>query len=292
MFAVLEETQLLPYIAFVFGLLIGSFLNVVIYRIPKMMELGWEAEYAAYAAQKAGNDPSQVPIERFNLLTPASTCRQCGHRIRWYENIPIVSYVFLLRGKCATCKTPIGLRYPLVELVTGLLAAWCAWRYGAQAQALMWFVFAAIMLTLALIDWDTTYLPDSLTLPLMWAGLLAASQNLSGISLNQALWGAVVGYLSLWSVYWAFKLATGKEGMGYGDFKLFAALGAWFGAIALIPIILLAAISGAVIGIVMKATNGLREGRYVPFGPFLALGGALVWFAGTATVLRWIGLAA
>lgn len=289
MFLLLEEVHILPYVAIVFGLLVGSFLNVVIYRIPKMLELGWEAEHAAYAAQKAGTEPSQIQTKHFNLVTPPSRCRQCGHRIRWYENIPIISYL-VLRGKCTTCNTPIGARYPLVELVTGLLAGWCAWRYGAQWQAVIWFVFAATMLALALIDWDTTYLPDYLTLPLMWGGLLVASQNLGNISINQALWGAVIGYMSLWSVYWAFKLATGKEGMGYGDFKLFAALGAWFGAVALIPIILLAAVSGAIIGLAMKATDGLREGRYVPFGPFLALGSAVVWFAGTATVLGWLGL--
>lgn len=290
MFTALGDTHLFPYIFFVFGLLIGSFLNVVIYRIPKMLELGWETEHAVYAAQKTGIDPEQLPPPKhFNLITPTSRCRQCEHQIRWYENIPIISYL-VLRGKCTACKTPIGLRYPLVELVTGMLAAWCAWHYGATPQAMMWFAFAAVMLALALIDWDTTYLPDYLTLPLMWGGLLMASKNLSGITLNQALWGAVIGYMSLWLVYWAFKLLTGKEGMGYGDFKLFAALGAWFGATALIPIILLAAVSGSVIGIAMKSTGGLHEGRYVPFGPFLALGGALVWFAGTPTVLNWIGL--
>ncbi len=290
MFLVLEEAQLLPYLAFIFGLLVGSFLNVVIYRIPKMMELGWEAEHAAYAAQKLGATPNQSPVKKFNLVTPASTCRECGHLIRWYENIPVISYVFLLRGKCATCKTPIGIRYPLVELTTGLLASWCAWRYGANWQALVWFAFITVLFSLALIDWDTTYLPDQLTLPLMWGGLIAASRNLTDVPLNQSLWGAVIGYVSLWSIYWIFKLLTGKEGMGYGDFKLLAALGAWFGAIALIPIILLAAVSGSTIGIIMKITSSLREGRYVPFGPFLALGAALLWFAGASNVLRWIGL--
>ncbi|MDO5654441.1 MAG: A24 family peptidase [Brachymonas sp.] len=271
-------------------MLIGSFLNVVVYRVPKMMELGWEAEHAAYAAQKAGKElPPADPRKRFNLLTPPSRCRQCGHRIRWYENIPVISYLVLC-GKCRKCGTSIGLRYPLVELTTAVLAWWCATRYGMQWPALAWFFFSACLLCLVLIDWDTTYLPDSLTLPLLWAGLLATTQGWTGISLGSAVWGASLGYLSLWLVYWGFKLATGKEGMGYGDFKLFAALGAWLGAPALLPIIILAAVIGAIVGIAMKFASQLREGRYVPFGPFLGLGGGAVWLLGAPTVLRMMGL--
>ncbi|MDO4769402.1 MAG: A24 family peptidase [Brachymonas sp.] len=274
----------------VLGLLVGSFLNVVIYRLPRMMERGWAAEHAAYAAQQAGQElPVASAKQRFNLLTPPSRCRQCGHRVRWYENIPIISYL-ALRGKCASCKTPIGIRYPLVELVTALVAGWCVHHYGLQWQALAWFFFGATLICLTLIDWDTTYLPDSLTLPLLWAGLLLATVNATGISLNSAVWGAAIGYLSLWSIYWAFKLLTGKEGMGFGDFKLFAALGAWFGVTALIPIILMAAVIGSIIGIVMKFGGQLREGGYVPFGPFLALGGAVVWFFGAQELMQMVGL--
>ena len=286
----MEETTLYCALAALFGLLVGSFLNVVIYRVPRMMELGWAREHAAYAAQQAGQEaPAADAQQRFNLLTPPSRCRQCGHRVRWYENIPVVSYL-ALRGKCASCKTPIGMRYPLVELVTAAVAWWCVYRYGLQWQALAWFFFGACLICLTLIDWDTTYLPDDITLPLLWAGLLLATLGTTGISLNSAVWGAAIGYLSLWSIYWGFKLITGKEGMGFGDFKLFAALGAWLGTEALIPVILMAAVVGAIVGIAMKFGNQLREGGYVPFGPFLALGGAAVWLFGAHNLMRLIGL--
>ena len=286
----MEETTLYCALAALFGLLVGSFLNVVIYRVPRMMELGWAREHAAYAAQQAGQEaPAADAPQRFNLLTPPSRCRQCGHRVRWYENIPVVSYL-ALRGKCASCKTPIGMRYPLVELVTAAVAWWCVYRYGLQWQALAWFFFGACLICLTLIDWDTTYLPDDITLPLLWAGLLLATLGTTGISLNSAVWGAAIGYLSLWSIYWGFKLITGKEGMGFGDFKLFAALGAWLGTEALIPVILMAAVVGAIVGIAMKFGNQLREGGYVPFGPFLALGGAAVWLFGAHNLMRLIGL--
>ena len=286
----MEEMTLYCALAALFGLLVGSFLNVVIYRVPRMMELGWAREHAAYAAQQAGQEvPATDAQQRFNLLTPPSRCRQCGHRVRWYENIPVVSYL-ALRGKCASCKTPIGMRYPLVELVTAAVAWWCVYRYGLQWQALAWFFFGACLICLTLIDWDTTYLPDDITLPLLWAGLLLATLGTTGISLNSAVWGAAIGYLSLWSIYWGFKLITGKEGMGFGDFKLFAALGAWLGTEALIPVILMAAVVGAIVGIAMKFGNQLREGGYVPFGPFLALGGAAVWLFGAHNLMRLIGL--
>ncbi len=284
----MSDTALYAAVAALFGLLIGSFLNVVIYRLPKMMELGWDAEHAAYAAQKKGEEPPAAQ-KRFSLLTPPSRCQKCGHRIRWYENIPVISYLVLL-GRCSSCKAPIGLRYPLVELVTAALGWWCVTRYGLTWAAGAWFFFGATLICLTLIDWDTTYLPDSLTLPLLWAGILAATQGWTGVSLLSSVWGAAIGYLSLWSIYWAFKLITGKEGMGFGDFKLFAALGAWFGVTALIPIILLAAVIGAIIGMAMKLRSQLREGRYVPFGPFLALGGAAVWLVGAQQLLQLLGL--
>ena len=275
---------LVAALAAILGLLIGSFLNVVIYRVPKMMERQWAAECA-----ELNGAPAQ-PAEKFNLLTPRSRCSSCGHLIRWYENIPVLSYVFL-RGKCSACRAPYGMRYPLVEAVTGALFFFCAWRWGWTMTALAWCGFSAALLALAVIDWDTTLLPDDMTLPLLWAGLIAAAMQWNpAVGLSSALWGAVAGYLSLWAVYWAFKLATGKEGMGYGDFKLFAALGAWFGWTALVPMILMASVIGAAIGIAMKFSSGLREGGYVPFGPFLAGAGFTAMIFGPQSILQFIGL--
>jgi leader peptidase (prepilin peptidase)/N-methyltransferase len=234
-----------------------------------------------------GKIPEQTEV--FNLMLPRSRCQQCGHQIRWFENIPVVSYLFL-RGKCSACGTTISLRYPLVELSSGFLFAFCGWKWGITATALAWCGFSAVLLALALIDWDTTLLPDDLTLPLLWAGLVFAALKWTTVPLNSALWGAVAGYLSLWTIYWLFKLTTGKEGMGYGDFKLFAALGAWFGWEALIPMILMASVIGAIIGIGMKFTRGLREGGYVPFGPFLALSGLASLLFGAQSILHVIGL--
>ena len=270
-------------IAGCFGLLIGSFLNVVIYRLPRMLERQWAAE----CADLQGKAPDEAPA--FNLLTPRSRCQSCGHPIRWYENIPVVSYL-ALKGSCSACKAAISIRYPLVEMATGLLFAWCVWHWGVSLTALAWCGFSATLVALTLIDWDTTLLPDDMTLPLLWAGLIASALRWTDVPLAQALWGAVAGYMSLWLVYQAFKLLTGKEGMGYGDFKLFAALGAWFGWQALVPIILMASVIGAVIGIGMKFASNLREGGYVPFGPFLALGGLTAMIFGPQAILRTIGL--
>ena len=270
-------------LAGVLGLLIGSFLNVVIYRLPKLMERQWAAE----CAELSGQEPAKA--EPFNLLVPRSRCQKCGHSIRWYENIPVLSY-FFLRGKCSACATPISLRYPLVELVTAALFAYCGWRWGATHTGLAWCGFSAAIVALALIDWDTTLLPDSITQPLLWAGLILAALKWNNVTLPDALWGAVGGYLSLWLVYWSFKLVTGKEGMGFGDFKLFAALGAWFGWTALVPIILMASVIGAIIGIALKFSSGLREGGYVPFGPFLAAAGLTAMVLGPQSILRFVGL--
>jgi len=269
------------------GLLIGSFLNVVAYRLPKMMERQWARECAEMTGQSA---PAPASGEKFNLVVPRSRCPHCGHLIRWFENIPIISYL-VLRGRCSSCKQPISLRYPLVELVTGLLFAWCAWRWDLTWTAAAWCFFAAVLLALALIDWDTTLLPDDLTLPLLWAGMIASMLGWTGVALPGAVWGAIGGYLSLWLVYWGFKLAVGKEGMGYGDFKLFAALGAWFGWQGLVPIILMASVIGALIGLGMKATRSLREGGAVPFGPFLALAGITAMIFSPQAILRTVGLA-
>jgi leader peptidase (prepilin peptidase)/N-methyltransferase len=195
-----------------------------------------------------------------------------------------------LKGRCSACGSRISARYPVVELATAAMFAAIAWRFAGQPVAVLWCAVAATLLALALIDWDTTVLPDSLTLPLLWAGLVAAAFGWT-IPLPAALWGAIAGYLSLWSVYWLFKLTTGKEGMGYGDFKLLAALGAWLGWQMIVPMLLLASVIGAAVGIAMKLAATLREGRYVPFGPFLAGAGMVVMLAGAPAVLDWIGWA-
>ncbi|AOS77923.1 methyltransferase [Hydrogenophaga sp. PBC] len=270
----------------VLGLLVGSFLNVVIHRLPKMMERQWAAECAEL--QGKANE-TETPTARYNLVVPRSACPHCGHVIHWYENIPVLSYL-ALRGRCSQCHAGIGLRYPTVEVATGLLFAWVGWRWGFTFTGLAWCGFAAAVVALACIDWDTTLLPDDITLPLLWAGIVAAALGLTSTRLPEAVWGAVGGYLSLWLIYWGFKLLTGKEGMGYGDFKLFAAFGAWFGWPALVPIILMASVIGAVIGIGIKLVGRLREGGYVPFGPFLALGGLTAMVFGPAAILAAVGL--
>ena len=267
------------------GLLVGSFLNVVIHRLPRMMDLRWKAE----CAELNGSASETVDLPKFNLMVPRSRCPHCGHLIRWYENVPVVSYL-VLRGRCSECGTGISPRYPAVEMLTGVLFAWCGWRWGIGLESLAWCGFAAALLCLAAIDWDTTLLPDDITLPLLWAGLCMSASGLSHVPLTASVWGAVAGYLSLWLVYWTFKLFTGKEGMGFGDFKLFAALGAWFGWQALIPIILMASIIGAVIGIGIKMFAQLREGGYVPFGPFLAFAGLTSLFLGPQAILAILGL--
>jgi leader peptidase (prepilin peptidase) / N-methyltransferase len=274
------------------GLLIGSFLNVVIHRLPQMLEMQWARECRELMQSQTQSQDQEVSPEpaRYNLMFPRSGCPHCGHEIRWYENIPVVSYA-LLGGKCSNCKAKISLRYPAVEVLTGALFAFCALRWGWGLQTAAWCLFCAALVALTFIDWDTTLLPDDITFPLIWAGLVAAALRWNvEVTLVNALWGAVAGYLSLWSVYWLFKFATGKDGMGYGDFKLFAALGAWFGWQALIPIILLASVIGAIVGIAMKFKSALREGGYVPFGPFLA-GAALVSLIFKPdSILRLIGL--
>jgi len=304
------QTLLSPWALALLGLVVGSFLNVVVHRLPLMLERQWWGDVAAQLSDAdsfrrvfAGPAPERLALAAgglekaiaglspLGLARPASRCPACGHRIKWHENIPVLSWL-LLRGRCSACKTAISPRYPLVELANALLFGAVAWHFGPQPLALLWCAVAAVLLTLALIDWDTTVLPDVLTLPLLWAGLVAAALGwLPGLTLAQSLGGAAAGYLALWSVYMLFKLATGKEGMGFGDFKLLAALGAWLGWQAILPIVLMASILGAAIGLVMKATGALREGRFVPFGPFLAGGGLVVMLAGLPTVLGWIGWA-
>ena len=266
------------------GLLLGSFLNVVIYRLPKMMERQWALELAQMNVThpEAGAEPAAQDV--FNLMTPRSRCPSCGHVVRWYENIPVLSYVFL-RGRCSACQTRISIRYPLVELTVGALFFFCVQRWGATPTGWAWCGFSAALVALAFIDWDTTLLPDDITLPLLWAGLLASALRWIDVPLYASVVGAAAGYLSLWLVYWGFKLVTGKEGMGYGDFKLFAALGAWFGWEALVPVILMASVIGAIIGIAMKFSSNLREGGYVPFGPFLVGAGLTAMVFGPHAIL-------
>lgn len=279
--AQLADILLSPWTLGLVGLCVGSFLNVVIHRIPLMLERGWKTDSAEMLGVKLD------PIAEISLSKPRSRCPACGHQIAWFENVPVVSYVWL-RGKCSACKTGISARYPFIEISTGLIFALIGWRLGATPTVWLWCAFAAMLIALAGIDWDTTLLPDNLTLPLLWGGLVASALGWT-VPLPQALWGAVAGYLSLWSVYWVFKLATGKEGMGYGDFKLLAALGAWLGVSMVLPIVLAASVIGAVVGIGMKFSGSLREGRYVPFGPFLAGAGLAVMFAEKQQVLGWLG---
>jgi leader peptidase (prepilin peptidase)/N-methyltransferase len=274
---------LTPWSLALFGLCIGSFLNVVIHRMPLMLDRTWKSDSAEMLGVTVD---LPAPI---SLSAPRSRCPACGHAITWRENIPVLSYLWL-RGKCSACKTPISARYPFVEVLTAALFAGLAVHFDSQPVTLLWCGFASVLVALAGIDWDTTLLPDDLTLPLLWGGLVAAALGLT-TSLHSALWGAVAGYLSLWSVYWIFKLATGKEGMGYGDFKLLAALGAWLGASMVLPVVLGASIIGALVGIAMKLNSSLREGRYVPFGPFLAGSGLAVLLLGPSRVLQWLGWA-
>jgi leader peptidase (prepilin peptidase)/N-methyltransferase len=280
-----EITQVLlsPWMLALFGLLIGSFLNVVIHRLPLMLERGWKLDSAEMLGVKV-----DVPAE-ITLSKPRSRCPACGHAIAWHENIPVLSWL-RLGGKCSACGTRISARYPIVEMLTGVLFAATAWRFGAQPTTLLWCGFVGALVALGGIDWDTTLLPDNMTLPLLWTGLVAAALGFT-IPLGGALWGAVAGYLSLWSVYWLFKKTTGKEGMGYGDFKLLAALGAWLGVKMVLPVVLAASVLGALVGIFMKISGALREGRYVPFGPFLAGAGIAVMLAGPDRVLDWLGWA-
>ena len=266
----------------VLGLLVGSFLNVVIHRLPRMMEREWQAQCAELRGEPA------LEAAPFNLMVPRSACPACGHAIAWYENIPLISYLFL-RGRCAGCATAIPLRYPLVELTAGLLAAGAAWQFGFGWQAAAAGLLAWALLALAVIDLDTQYLPDDITLPLIWLGLLA---NLNGLfaPLGEAVVGAVAGYLSLWLVYHLFRLATGKEGMGYGDFKLLAALGAWLGWTLLPLVVLLSSLIGAVIGIALIALAGHDRARPIPFGPYLVLAGLVALFWGRPLMtLYWGG---
>ena len=272
------STVALTATVFIFGLLIGSFLNVVIFRLPVMMKNTWTLEASEFL------EITPPKLDRFNLIKPDSTCPKCGHQIRAWENIPVISYLFL-GGKCSACKTRISLRYPIIELVSAAVSAMVAWYFGWSLQTAFLLIFVWILIALTMIDFDTQLLPDSLVYPLLWLGLIA---NLSSTfsSLHDGIIGAIAGYLSLWSIYWLFKLTTGKEGMGYGDFKLFAAFGAWFGWQALPLIILLSAAVGSVVGILLILVKGRDKNIPIPFGPYLC-GAALVYIFWGQAITNW-----
>jgi leader peptidase (prepilin peptidase)/N-methyltransferase len=304
----IDEFFLSPAILGLFGLCIGSFLNVVIHRLPLMLQRQWLSDAAAEVSDADGlHKIVQLPaveaeaiaaqardlsgrlerLPKLSLASPRSQCPCCGHQLAWHENLPLLSWL-RLGGRCSSCEVRISIRYPMVELLTAGLFAALSWRFGPTPLTLLWCGFAACLVALAAIDWDSTLLPDCLTQPLLWAGLCAALLGLT-IPLTNAVSGALAGYLSLWSVYCLFKLATGKEGMGYGDFKLLAALGAWLGWQMLLPIVLAASMLGAAVGIGMMVLRQHDRNVPIPFGPFLSLAGLLVLFAGQPRVLGWLG---
>ena len=259
------------------GLIVGSFLNVVIHRLPKMMDAEWRQQCIEFLHPEQVENSPAGDKPRYNLVVPRSACPSCGHNISAIENVPVLSYLFL-GGRCKACRAPIGLRYPAVEALTGLLTGFVAWHFGVTWAALFAIVFVWALVALTFIDADTTLLPDDITLPLLWLGLMVNAGGLF-VDLRSAVIGAIAGYLILWLVFWAFKLATGKEGMGYGDFKLLAAIGAWLGWQTLPLVILLSAAVGTVVGIAGIILKGRDKGAKLPFGPYLAAAGfiALIW---------------
>lgn len=277
-----SSSTVLLWLGLCVGLALGSFLNVVIYRLPRMLERDW----AAQCAELSGATPA--PVERLNLAYPRSHCPSCQHQISVLENIPLLSWI-VLRGRCSSCRTRISIRYPLVELLTGIGVAYCSTRYGATLAGLGATAFLCALIAASFIDFDTQFLPDAITLPLLWLGLLI---NIPGtfVDLQSAVIGAAAGYLSLWSVFWLFKLATGKDGMGYGDFKLLAAIGAWTGWKMLPLVILTSSVFGAAVGVLLIVLA--RHGREVPipFGPYLAGAGAVALFWGPQLTREYLKL--
>jgi leader peptidase (prepilin peptidase)/N-methyltransferase len=289
-----DNLQFFAGSAFILGLVIGSFLNVIIYRLPIMLEREWRSQ-AAELLPAAGDSATAPPVtpERFTLSTPSSACPACKTPIKAWQNIPLISWL-LLQGRCASCKTKISVRYPLVELTTGILSAWLAWHFGFGAPAACALLVTWALIALTGIDIDHKLLPDSITLPLMWAGLLAAvvvgpiAGSPIPVSAHDAIIGAASGYVSLWLVFHTFRLITGKEGMGYGDFKLFAALGAWLGWKLLPLVILLSAATGALLGILMIGLRGRDRSAPMPFGPYLAAAGWLAMMYGNELVSSYL----
>lgn len=299
---------LTPWALGILGLCIGSFLNVVIHRLPQMLMREWlgeavealsevddlvqvaaqpkaEAEKLTKAVGALGDRLERLP--KLGIALPRSRCPNCGHQLAWHENLPVIGWL-RLGGRCASCKKPISKRYPLVEFGTGLLFAALGWRFGPEPTTFLLCGFSAALIALAGIDWDTTLLPDIITIPLLWCGLLVAALGY-GVSPSSAVIGAAAGFLSLWSINAVYKRIRGEDGMAGGDLKLLAALGAWLGWQMLLPIVLAASLVGAVVGLLMRFNATLREGRYVPFGPFLVGGALLVLFAGRQTVFGWLG---
>ena len=282
----LSQPAVLPWAALVFGLCVGSFLNVVIHRLPKMLDREWRAQCAELAAEGGPVAPAPTEEAPYNLWRPRSACPGCGKLIPAQYNVPVLSWI-VLRGRCAACGTRIKARYPLVELAGGIVSAYAAVRFGPSLAALGAMIFCWSAIALTAIDLDTLLLPDDITLPLLWAGLLF---NLGAVfvPLGSAVIGAMAGYLALWLVYWGFKLLTGKEGMGYGDFKLLAAIGAWLGWQALPLVILLSSVVGAVVGITMMVFGGHTRDKPIPFGPYLAAAGVIAFFWGPQITARWL----
>ena len=266
------------------GLIVGSFLNVVVHRLPRMLDADWRAQCAELEGRAAPGTP------RFDLIHPASRCPRCEHPIRWYENLPVLSWL-ALRGRCSACRAPIALRYPLVELASGFVALACALRFGWGAGLAAALLLSWALLALALIDFDHQLLPDDITLPLLWLGLLASLVPVF-VAPRAAIVGAAVGYLSLWVVYHLYKALTGKEGFGYGDFKLLAMLGAWAGPLAILPVVLLASVAGAAVGLALVATGRASFGKPLAFGVYLCPAAWLYLMWGEAWVARYLALAA
>ena len=265
--------------AIIIGTVIGSFLNVVIYRLPKMMEQAWENELNALQGKPINN-------RTFNLLKPRSSCDTCNHTIRLYENIPLASYL-LLKGKCRYCGHTIRPRYPIIELLSGLITGYFAWKFGWSFHTIATSIFALSLLTLTCIDLETHLLPDNITLPLIWIGLLF-NLNKEFTSLESAVIGAALGYSILWMVYWIFKLITNKEGMGYGDFKMLAAIGAWLGLEAVLPVIIISSLAASFVGVTLILLRQQNRASAIPFGPYLALG-AMITLLNSSTIRQWIG---
>jgi leader peptidase (prepilin peptidase)/N-methyltransferase len=275
---ILTDPLVAVFVGGIVGLCVGSFLNVVIHRLPKMLDRGWRAQ----CAELSGEAPPELPP--YNLITPRSECPACGHRIAAFENIPVLSFLFL-RGRCAACAAPISARYPFTELLTGALTIAAVLRFGVTPTAAAACLLIWSLIALTFIDFDTQLLPDSITLPLLWSGLLAnVAGFVPGVSLRDAVVGAIAGYVALWTIYWLFKLVRGKEGMGYGDFKLLAALGAWLGWQMLPLIVLLSSFVGAIIGIGLVVFRGRDHQIPLAFGPYLAIAGVIALFFGRSLV--------
>lgn len=259
-------------LAFGIGLLVGSFVNVLIHRLPRML---------------MPDTDNSHPIERYNLCWPASHCTHCFTPLKHWHNIPLISFAYL-KGRCSHCKHPISLLYPCIELITASIWLLSAWHWGFNLTGLCWAIFATILLAASVIDWQTTLLPDTLTQSLVWIGLIASSMRWISLSPGQSILGAVAGYASLWIIATSFERLTGKQGMGAGDFKLLAALGTWLGPLALIPLVLIASLSGTIVGLLLKFRGELHDDGYIPFGPFLALSGVLIATLGMQPIYMWM----